>query len=60
MGTPLLDRIKEGKQRHEPPKVTQLVPVKMSPFVRALNEKRLPAKALWNGAWTPDGDGGAA
>ena len=60
MATPLLTRIAEGKARREPAKVTQLVPVRMSPFVRALNEKRLPAKALWNGSWTPDGDGGAA
>jgi hypothetical protein len=41
----------------EPPK---LVPVRMSPFVRALREKRLPVKVLWNGAWQSPQDEGAA
>ena len=45
------------KVQREPQK---LVPVRMSPWVRRLTEKRLPAKVLWNGAWQPTDEGGAA
>jgi hypothetical protein len=55
--TPLLTRIKE---RAEPSKITQLFPVKMSPFARALAEKRLPVKSLYNGAFVPADSKGAA
>ena len=53
----LTEKIALVKARKDPSK---LVPVRMSPFVRLLNEKRLPAKVLYNGAWTRDGEGGAA
>jgi hypothetical protein len=62
MGTSysLKARIKERTEQRERPKVTSLYPVRMSPFVRALNQKRLAPKVLWNGAWTAPDDQGAA
>jgi hypothetical protein len=55
--TTLLDRIKE---RAEPSKVTQLVLVKVPPWVKRRNEGMLKAKVLYNGSWTPADEGGAA
>jgi hypothetical protein len=58
--TPLLDRI---EARRKVGRIGPVSPVpitdKMSPFSKRLLEKRLLPKFL-NGAFVPDGDGGAA
>lgn len=56
----LTQKIALVKAQREP----KLVPVRMSPFVRRLNAKQLPVRVIGgirlNGAWTPNGSGGAA
>jgi hypothetical protein len=53
----LTQKIALVKAQREPQKSA---PVRMSPYLRRLTEKRLPVRVLWNGAWTPTDEGGAA
>ncbi len=62
MPTPLIDRLEDRRQGRigiVPP--TPLAE-RMSPFMKRLAERNLPAadRTLYNGAFTPGGDRGAA
>jgi hypothetical protein len=57
--TPILSRLEAIRRRREqPPRIVQLYPSKptsLSPFVRAVREKRLAPKTFCGGSYLPDG-----
>ena len=58
--TPLLTRIAERRDQRVGAVCPVPKPSRMSEFSRRLAEKRLPVHELYNGAFVPRGDRGAA